>query len=104
MALPEIMTIMPIILYSARAKRDIKNIGIYLAARNPNAADKLVSTIYNSIEKLAHFPSMGARCTELKGGFHHWVIDNYVVIYKPVQDGVHIARILHGSRHFPTLL
>lgn len=29
---------------------------------------------------------------------------NYLVFYSPLEDGIHVVRIVHGSRDIPTIL
>jgi toxin ParE1/3/4 len=42
---------------------------------------------------------MGTARNELKVGLRCQPIGNYLIFYFPIEDGVDIVRVLHGSRN-----
>jgi toxin ParE1/3/4 len=40
---------------------------------------------------------------ELSPRLRSFPVGSYIIFYRPTQDGVEIARILHGARDFPPL-
>jgi toxin ParE1/3/4 len=47
---------------------------------------------------LADFPQIGTRRDELKAGLRSQPVGNYLIFYFPLEDGIDIVRVLHGSR------
>lgn len=91
--------------FSAPAKRDLHEIGRYIARDNADAADALVDRIKATCELLAANPMMGQR----RLGFtdpdlRSFSIGNYVLYFRPRENGIVIARVLHGSRDHSQLL
>jgi toxin ParE1/3/4 len=56
-------------------------------------------------ELLAANPEMGELRTEFASGtYRSFSVGNYVIYFKAAMDGVHVARVLHGSRDHGDLL
>lgn len=80
------------------AGRDIDGIWDYIAEDNPRAAETFTRNLKKKFVQLAEFPAMGTTCDELGVGLRRLPFKNYVILYRPMADGVEIARILHGAR------
>lgn len=88
---------------STQAAQDIENIWKYLAENNLKAADRLFDTLRESFPKLAKFPQMGKQRSELAPLLRSFPVKNYLIFYRPIDEGVEIVRILHGSQDVETL-
>jgi toxin ParE1/3/4 len=80
------------------AVADLEEIWLYIAADNVRRADAFLDRIDDRLRLLAIRPHMGRRRPELGEGIHSWAIGRYVVFYRPLSDGIEVARVLHGAR------
>jgi toxin ParE1/3/4 len=83
---------------SRQADADLDEIWDYVAQRNVQAADRLAKKIAKKYDTLAIFPEMGTAYEELAPRLRGFVVGNYVIYYRPLDDGVEIIRVLHGRR------
>jgi addiction module RelE/StbE family toxin len=99
----------PKINYLSPAKTDIVNIGRYhLEKVGPASAKKITDMILDSIDQLSSFPLMGATHPDpllAAKGYRKLVVSApYVCVYKVLDDGVYIYRIVNGAMDYPKLL
>ena len=95
---------MPHVVRSRTARADLVTIWSYIALDNAAAADRLLDEIDAAVRMLALHPDLGRTRDELRTGVRSFPIGQYVIFYKPLEDGVHIYRVLHGARYFDILL
>ena len=88
---------------SPLAEQDLREIWRYIAADNPDAADRLLHKIDSKLEQYAAQPAMGAPRDSLAPGLRSFPVGRYLVFYRPIPDGIEVARILHGARDLPRL-
>jgi toxin ParE1/3/4 len=85
--------------FTAAASQDLREIVEYLAAEgSPEVARRFVQGLTERCQSLADMPGMGRRREELSPGLRSVPEGNYVVFYRPAEDGVQIVRVLHGAR------
>lgn len=92
---------------SPLAEEDLIEIGAYIARRSGSreTARRFLQKIMAACDRLAVFPELGQLRTELATGrYRSFSIGHYVIYYRPVVDGIRVARILHGARDHETLL
>lgn len=80
------------------ADQDILDIGVYLSQFGISVTDRMIDRLHAQFSKLAAFPGMGKARDDIRSGLRSIAVDGYVVFYLPVEDGVRIIRVLHGSR------
>jgi len=95
---------MPTIRRSPLAEQDLRDIWRYIAADNPDAADRLLHKIESKLEQYADRPAMGAPRDSLAPGLRSFPVGRYLVFYRITPDGIDVARILHGARDLKPLL
>jgi len=83
---------------SPLAKQELKEINSYIATFNSNAARRLINRIKQQCKLLADFPEMGQKCDELEPGLRTFPVENYIIFYRPIDDGVQIVRVISGYR------
>jgi toxin ParE1/3/4 len=88
---------------SPAARSDLDEIWFYIAQDDPEAADKFIRAIISRFPKLAAMPQMGRKREELSPRLRSLPVGRYVVFYRPMENGIEIARVLHGARDFPPL-
>ena len=83
---------------SELAEQDLLEIWLYVAAdATVERADRLLEAIGDRFELLAENPRMGRRRPEFGSDVRSFVVENYVIYYRPDKELL-IARVLHGSR------
>ena len=87
---------------SDAARSDLDEIWFYLAQDNPDAADRFVRVLVAWFPRLAAMPGMGRQREELAQRLRSFPTAHYVIFYRPMENGVEIARVLHGARDFPS--
>jgi toxin ParE1/3/4 len=87
-----------------RAERDVLDIWLYIATDNVSAADKLIDRFTDVYERLADNPGMGTSQDQYRPGLRCFPVGNYIVFYRPSDDGIEIYRVLHGARQLDDLL
>lgn len=90
--------------WTRRALGRLDNIGLWIAAENPAAADKVVSRIIAAVDRLSDYPEIG-RPGRLKGTRELPMADiPYIVAYKVTSKTIDILTVLHTSRKWPETL
>lgn len=94
---------MPRILKRPEAESDLEEIWWYIAQDSPDNADRFLDRIQESCLALAGFPKMGVSREELRTDLRSQPVGNCLIFYFPLEDGVDIVRVLHGSRDIENL-
>lgn len=89
---------MPRVITSAASEADAEDIWRWVANDSVRAADGLVSRFEDVAQVLAHQPQMGRPRDELSPGLRSFAVGSYLLFYRPVRDGIEVARVLHGRR------
>ena len=95
--------------YSPEALNDLETIWSYIhdELQNPAAAQKTVSGILDTIEKLRDFPEIGAlisAITDIDSDYRYLVYGKYISFYRIEGPAVIIDRILYGRRDYLRVL
>jgi toxin ParE1/3/4 len=88
---------------SDKATADLDEIWLYIAQDNPDAADKYIRAIVSRFPTLASMPLMGRERAELSPRLRSLPVGRRVIFYRPLDNGVEIARVLDGARDLPPL-
>ena len=48
-------------------------------------------------------PLLGRLCPELAPNLRSFPVGNYVIFYRPIDNGIEVARVLHGARDIDSL-
>ena len=89
---------MPDPIVSSRAHADLHAIYAYIAADNVDAAKRVVRRLNEAFDLLAQRPFLGRVRLEIGADVRSFVVHPYLVLYRPAEDGVDIARVIHGAR------
>jgi len=89
---------MPEVIRSPEAQADAIEIWTYIAKDNPAAANRLIDRIDAKLRLLAEAPLIGTARPELAPSLRSLAIDNYLLFFRPIADGIEVVRILHGAR------
>jgi len=86
---------------SSRAEIDLIEIWGFIAKDDPLAADRQLDRIDAACEMLAGNPHGGPRREDLAQGLRFYPVGNYLIFYTVADDGITVARVLHGARDYP---
>lgn len=95
--------LMPRLLKRPEAENDLEEIWWFIAQDSPDNADRFLDRIQESCLALSDFPKMGVSREELKTDLRSQPVGNYLIFYFPLEDGIDIVRVLHGSRDIERL-
>ena len=97
--------------FTPLAYEDLDEIDTYISVTlvNPQAAERLLEEMENSISQLVQFPYIGSEVDDpylARKGYRKLVVENYLVFYLVDSDQkqVVIMRVLYGAREYRSLL
>jgi len=94
---------MPVVLKRPEAERDLLDIWLYIADDNLENADHFVDKLEQQCQSLARQPLMGQSQEELAPGLRSFPVGNYLIFYRPIDNGIDVIRVLHGGRYLSAL-
>jgi toxin ParE1/3/4 len=79
---------------------DLAAIWDYIAVANhsPAAANRLMRMLYGKFAMLATQPLMGESREDLGENVRAFVARPYLVLYRPVRNGIEVAQVVHSAR------
>jgi plasmid stabilization system protein ParE len=89
------------------ADSDLDEIFDYIMAENPQAADGILESIMQSLQRLETYPDSGAPLLDRslnKFNFRMVIVAPYLAFYRVIANKVFVYRILHGARDYSHLL
>lgn len=92
------------ILRTPQSRTDLVEIILHIRRDNRRAARRWLLTIDEKLRILADFPGIGRARPELGRGLRSFPVGNYVLFYRPSDDGIELIRVLHGARQARPLL
>ena len=94
---------MGIYFVSPQAAQDLQDIHDYLFTKNPDTANNFLDTIGKKFEILANFPNMGRKRDELLTSLRSFPVDDYLIFYRRIEEGIEIVRVVSGYRDLDAL-
>jgi toxin ParE1/3/4 len=89
---------MPGIVRSSRAEQDLVDIWFQIAKHDERAADRILELIQRRCEVLLKFHYGGEACPAFGHDMRWFPAGNYVIFYRPAEDGIQVVRVLDGRR------
>jgi toxin ParE1/3/4 len=86
------------------AEADIEAIALYIAEDNPSAALRWYEEIHSYCQRIADMPGMGVARSHVRPGLRTFPVGNYLILYRQIDDGAEIVRVVHGARQWQELL
>jgi toxin ParE1/3/4 len=79
---------------------DVDEIRVYIAEENPDAADRLITEIFDGIRALVSFPNQGYRRTDLTSrSLRFKLVREYLIAYAPDKRPLWVVAVFHGRRN-----
>ena len=96
---------MPRIERTLAAEHDLQEIGYYIAREQhrPATGEKILRQIDDKCKAYADQPEMGTARPDLGSSYRVFHHQRWVVIYRPIQSGIEILRVVDGARDYPSL-
>ncbi len=91
------------VLRTPQARADLLEIWLHIAEDNIDSADRFLAAVDLKGRTLADFPEMGERCAHLGPSLRLFTAGNYVIFYRPIENGIQIIRVVSGARDLETL-
>lgn len=89
---------------TAKAEEDLLNIWQYIAEDNQQAATKLLNTLNENFVLLAENKYLGMARPDIMPDLRYFPVKNYLILYRHINNGVEIVRIVHGARNVHALV
>ena len=83
---------------------DLDQIATYIRERNRSAAFKLISQFERQFELLSERPRIGRARPDLRPELRSWPHRSYIVLYRAIEGGIEIIRVVHGARDLVAVL
>ena len=86
------------------AGSDLKEIGRHIAreSQDRSVAMRFLDTIEQRLQLYATQPRMGEERPDLGLDVRQFSVGRYVVFYRPIETGIEVLRLFHGSRDIPS--
>ena len=87
------------ILWSERARRDLLEIGDFIARDKPQAAAAWVGRILDAVQRTALFPTSGRIVPEIdRSDIREVILENYRIVYQLEETGITILTVFESHR------
>ena len=94
---------MAIVRLSDLADGDLDSIRDFICQNSPAAANAVLEELISTLELLAANAGMGQRRDDLRHDLRVFSVRPYAIMYFAGADGIHVLRIVHAARDFPSL-
>ena len=85
------------------AEQDLEDIWFFVAQDNPDAADRLLDKIEESIGLIAENPYLGPARPDIAPELRYHPVGHYLLLYRILKNGIELVRVVHGARHWLSL-
>jgi plasmid stabilization system protein ParE len=82
------------------AYADLDDIRYYLAEESPDAADRVISEIFDVLRRLVAFPRQGHRRPDLTSRPLRFIlVREYLIAYAPEEKPLWVVAVMHARRN-----
>lgn len=85
------------------ASRDLMEISDYFYSINIETGEQFFIQFSRKCEQLAALPNLGRSYAEILHSLRGVPLQNYIIFYRLLEDGVEIMRVVSGRRDFSSL-
>ena len=89
---------------SPQAKSDIEGIGDHIAEDSPGNARRFIERLTQKFVALGRNPMIGRARPDLRPDLRSFPYGAYLILYRAIDDGVEIVRVVHGARNLDDLI
>jgi antitoxin ParD1/3/4/toxin ParE1/3/4 len=78
---------------------DLDDIRDYIARENPDAADRVMSEVFDTLRRLVTFPHQGHRRPDLSSRpLRFTLVREYLIAYAPEEKPLWVVAVMHARR------
>ena len=85
------------------AEVDLCDVWLHIADDSPTIADQFLDLLNAKCNLLATHPELGESHPEFGVRIRFLPVASYVIVYRPIEDGIELVRVLQGARDFESL-
>jgi plasmid stabilization system protein ParE len=89
-----------ILVWTARALKDLRRLHIFIARDNPDAARRAIEAIRSGVTQLTANPAIGRPAALMDVGYREWLVpfgaSHYVVLYRQAGATIVLLAVRHG--------
>jgi toxin ParE1/3/4 len=85
------------------ASQDLDMISEYFVSRNIEIGERLLKLFNEKCMKLMHFPNMGRSYADIRPWLKGVLLDNYIIFYAVITDGVAFLQVVDGRQNLETV-
>ncbi len=85
------------------AEVDLYDVWLYIADDSPAMADQFLDILNAKLNLLATHPELGESHPEIGVRVRFFPVASYVIVYRPIESGIELIRVLQGARDFESL-
>jgi len=89
---------------SPQAASDLEAIGDYIAQDSPTNARRFIERLTQKFVALGRNPMIGRARPELRADLRSFPYGAYLILYRVIDDGVEIVRVVHAARNLEDLV
>ena len=89
---------------SPQAALDLEDIADHIAQDSPTNARRFIERLMPKFAALGRHPMMGRARPELRADLRSLPFGAYLILYRVVEDGVEIIRVVHAARNLDDLV
>lgn len=92
--------------WTDKAKESVFAIGRYIIKHTQSRQRGLdvIAKIEEKCERYAEFPEGGTARPDLGPGLRCFPVDSFLVVYRPIKDGIAIILVAHGHQDVRTIV
>lgn len=96
---------MPAPIWTDQARRDLKSIGMYIGRkeRRPAVAARVMREIREKCSHYARHSLTGTSRTEFGDDCRVFSHSRWVIVFRPIEDGIEVLRVFDGSQDYESL-
>ena len=94
---------MPRLIRTPAAEDDLQEIAHYIAVEQgrPQTAERVIDDLIAKCGEYAASPLVGTAAKTLGADYRLFHFKRWVIIYRPLVDGIEVMRIVDGARDYP---
>jgi toxin ParE1/3/4 len=89
---------------SPQAKLELEEIGDHISEDSPGNARRFIERLTQKFAVLGRNPMIGRARPELSPDLRSFPHGAYLILYRVVEDGVEIVRVVHAARNLDDLI
>lgn len=89
---------------SPQAELELEAIGDHIAEDSPGNARRFIERLTLKFVALGHNPMIGRARPQLRADLRSFPYGAYLILYRVIDDGVEIVRVVHAARNLDDLV